>query len=362
MTEQEWMTNGTLHLGTYPYTYARVSAMKSKLIKKDDYQKLLKMRVAEIAKFLQETEYKREIDELAVSQLGIHHVESALNKNLVRAFRKLKKIAEGNLRIIIEEYLKRKDISNLKSIFRGKFTNADEKYVESLLVPAGSFSRTYLMLLFKKENVEEIAKSIPFVDLKEAVARFKEQHSLFDIENALDRYYYSEILEFSKHIPEQGNLFRTFLEHEIDVLNIKTILRLKREHFDSREIEKYLFFSGARIKKHALLAMTRMADANEVVAALKKAGYGSSLGSRTGAGSDAGSQDDGMLMDLELQLNHHLLDRAALLLHQNPLSIDVILGFMFAKEIEIRNLKTIIKGKQLGLDEAFMARELVYAK
>lgn len=353
------MTNGTLRLGTYPYTYARVSAMKSKLIKRDDYQKLLKMKVAEIAKFLQETEYKREIDELAVSQLGIHHVEAALNKNLVRAFRKLKKIAEGNLRIIIEEYLKRKDISNLKSVFRGKFTSADERYVESLLIPAGSFSRTYLMQLFRKESIEEIAKSIPFVDLKEAVAKYKEQHSLFDIENALDRHYYSEILEFSKHIPKQGNLFRTFLEHEIDVLNIKTILRLKREQFDSKEIEKYLFFSGARIKKHALLALARMADANEAVAALKKMGYGNAPESRS---ADNNSKEGGAIMDFELQLNHHLLDRAALLLHQNPLSIDVILGFMFAKEIEIRNLKTIIKGKQLGLDEAFMARELVYAK
>src|SRR3989344_437296 len=130
-----------IRLGTYPYTYARASAMKSKLIQKDQYQKLLKMSVSEIAKFLQETEYKREIDELAVSQLGIHHVERALNKNLVRAFRKLKRIAEGNLRILIEEYLRKKDISNLKAIFRGKFTKAEEGYVDSLLIPVGQFSR-----------------------------------------------------------------------------------------------------------------------------------------------------------------------------------------------------------------------------
>ena len=60
-----------------------------------------------------------------------------------------------------------------------------------------------------------------------------------------------------------------------------------------------------------------------------------------------------------LHLNHYLLDRAALLLHQNPLSIDVILGYMFAKEVEIRNLKTLIKGRQLGLDEDFINRELI---
>jgi len=32
---------------------------------------------------------------------------------------------------------------------------------------------------------------------------------------------------------------------------------------------------------------------------------------------------------------------------------------MFAKELEIRNLSTIIKAKQLGLDEAFIESRIV---
>lgn len=344
----------TIRIGTYPYTYARVSAMKSKLIKREDYQKLLRMKVAEIAKFLQETEYRREIDELAVSQLGIHHVEKALNKNLVRSFRKLKRIAEGNLRLLIEEYLKRKDVSNLKAVFRGKFTNASQERVSSLLIPVGAFSKAYLLQLLNKESVEDIARSIPSVDLRHALASFKEQNNLFEIENALDRHYYAQLLEFTARIPKEGNLFRTFLEHEIDILNIKTILRLKREGFDGKEIQKYLFFSGAKLKRKTLLDMTMMASTQDILERFRQAGYARMLDKSMGKGNT--------LIDLELQLNHTLLDRAALLLHQHPLSIDVILGYMFAKEIEIRNLKTIIKGKQLGLEEEFLAKELVYAK
>lgn len=343
-----------VRLGTYPYTYARVSAMKSKLLRKDDYQKLLKMKVNEIAKFLQETEYKKEIDEMAVSFSGIDLIEISLNKNLVRAFSKLKRISEGDLMFLIEAYLHRKDIMNLKTIFRGKFTKADNAYVESLLMPVGVLSKGYFLALLKKESIEDMVKAIRFTDLSNAVKAFKENNNLFEIENKLDRYYYETLLTFTKKIPGQGSLFKEFLENEIDILNIKTILRLKREGMPAKEVERYLFFSGARLKKQALLKLTHLPDVGTVITNLKKYGYAKLL--------DEGEErlkKEKSLIDIEIQLNHYLLDRAGLLLHQNPLSIDVILGYMFAKEVEIRNLKTLIKGKQLGLDEDFISKELV---
>jgi len=55
-----------------------------------------------------------------------------------------------------------------------------------------------------------------------------------------------------------------------------------------------------------------------------------------------------------------LLKQSILLLHQHPLSVDVILGYMFAKDIEVRNLKIIVKGKQLGLSEEFIESQLVF--
>ncbi|MCH8328932.1 MAG: V-type ATPase subunit [Nanoarchaeota archaeon] len=68
----------------------------------------------------------------------------------------------------------------------------------------------------------------------------------------------------------------------------------------------------------------------------------------------------GSLITIETELYKYLLKESILLLHQHPLSIDVILGFMFAKDIEIRNLRIIIKGKQLGLDNDFIEKQLVF--
>jgi len=68
----------------------------------------------------------------------------------------------------------------------------------------------------------------------------------------------------------------------------------------------------------------------------------------------------GSLIMIETEIYKHLLNQSILLLHQHPLSVDVILGYMFAKDIEVRNLRIIIKGKQLGLNEEFIESQLVY--
>ena len=50
-----------LSLGKYPYTYVRTAVMKSLLFSKEDYNKMLKMGFSEIAKFMQDSNYKKEI-------------------------------------------------------------------------------------------------------------------------------------------------------------------------------------------------------------------------------------------------------------------------------------------------------------
>jgi len=62
---------------------------------------------------------------------------------------------------------------------------------------------------------------------------------------------------------------------------------------------------------------------------------------------------------LETILAKKLLDQAVKMLHQNPLSVDVILGYLFAKEVEIKNLKMLTKGKQLKMDESFLRSIMV---
>lgn len=344
-----------LRLGKYPYTYVRTAVMKSLLFRKPDYDKMLKMGFSEIAKFMQESNYKKEISELAANHSGADLLELALNKSLAYTFKKLIWISPKELGLIIREYAKRKDVEDLKTIIRGKFTNMSEKDVLDSVISAGTLSREYQHELVKKESIEQVLRNnriVNFSLLEKGLEYLKEKNSLAMIENALDRFYYDSLIEFSKLLPGEGALFRKFLVMEVEVLDILTLLRLKKSKIENA---KDFVITARGLINPKIAKMPELDDFDALIKALEGMQYKKAI--------DKGIEDfrnTGSLITLETELYKYLLKQSSLLLHQHPLSVDIILGFMLAKDIEIRNLRILIKGKQLGLSEEFIEKQLVY--
>ena len=183
----------------------------------------------------------------------------------------------------------------------------------------------------------------------------KEKNTLIGIENALDRYYYNHLIEFSKILPKEGALFRDFLLKEVEVLNILTLLRMKRAKFDKQLVKEFIILSDNKIKDTKIMNLVGLDNLEEISKSLEKTGYGDIMVKGIEEFKKYNS-----LITLETELYKYLLKQSILFMHQHPLSIDVILGYMFAKDIEVRNLKVIVKGKQLGLSEEFIERQLVF--
>ena len=344
-----------LVLGKYPYTYARASVMRSFLLGKDDYNKLMKMNDNEMIGYLESSQYKKEIDELAVQFKGVQLMELALNRNLANTWTKLKRISPPSLRVLIALYLLRVDVWNVKTVVRAKYTKLDPAQLPAMLIPSGFLTEKKLAELVRKESVEDILKSLEFVGyshLAAAVESFKETKSISEIENALDRFYYSAMGGFSKRLPNEGRLFREFLESELGILTIINILRLKRANTPAKDVERYVTIpdsSRSLVKK-----MIAAATAEDAAKLLEQ--------SRFRAVAESGVREflaNKSLIRLELDLYRQLLKRSVLLIHQHPLTVDVILGYMFAKEIEVRNLKLMLKAKQLGLGNEFVEQQII---
>jgi len=330
--------------------------MRTMLLKKGEYQKLIKMSFNEIARYLQDSIYKKEIDSLATELSGAELLEISLNRNLQSSFEKLRRISPKELNILIDQYLKRKDIEDIKTILRGKYTKTDNAKIIKSLQAAGTLSLDYLKKLNEFDNIVEILKKIMifnFQEFNDAVKEFEEKNILSPIENKLDSLYYIEILEFTKTLPIQGALYKDFLLQEIEIKNLITLIRLKRENLEKKEIKKYLFFSGNREFDKKILKLLNV-DIENFVKIIGSKDYGKILEEGL-----KNLKEKNSLISLEIGLYKYLLNKSILLQHQHPLSIDIILGYMFAKEIEVRNLKILIKGKQLGLDENFIERQLV---
>ncbi|MBI2112937.1 V-type ATPase subunit [Candidatus Woesearchaeota archaeon] len=340
--------------------------MKSTLFKRGDYDKILKMGPNEALRFLQDTNYKKEMEEFDISSKGIKNIDAALNASLMRSFMKLYTISDLKMQRVISTYLLRYDLENIKMILRSKFAKVNTEEVEPLLYSSLHYSKEFMKQLLSKNSSEEVLNSLDFLK-KEKIRALTQGSSnkksksknilsqragkyvgleLFETENMLDVYYLELLWQFSSTLRGQGKKVALFLQQEIEATNIKTIIKLKQAKYKG-DIFAYLVHPS-RFVSH-LASMDKELD--DLVRFLHKHKF-------TGL---TGEEKD-MLARLEIDLDVSLLKKEQLLMHQSLLSANSILGYLFAKEIEVRNLKALVKGKKLGVDEKYLEQLLVIAK
>ncbi len=351
--------NGPILVGEYPYTYIRALCMINQLIKKDDYHKLLKMSLPEIIRYLQDSLYKEEINKLAVKYSGVALLENAFNLNTIRNINKLRRISPKKINIILDAYLRRMDIHNIKTIVRGKFTGMNENSIKEVLLPLGEIDSVTLDRFLKKEKISDILLDIDFLDkklLETILENFEKTKNIFEIENFLDKEYYKYIFSFSKRIKLQGKKFREFLQSEIMVGNLQILLRLKKAKLKDEEILKYVIFTGRRkiddlLKNLVSLPINQIIDGAEKIDKL--------LYNELERFKLSKETNDINLIELELAMKRYQLRKTLMFQNKYPLSVDLVFGYLLGKEMEIRNLALIVKGKKLGFETKFLEEHLI---
>jgi V/A-type H+-transporting ATPase subunit C len=336
----------------YPYTFARVSVLRSKLLKKAEYHKLLKMEAGSIIKYLEESSYKEAIDAQALNYKGFDLIEQSLNKDLVFTFAKLRRISPSEVNFLIDTYAGRWDMHNVKTILRGIYSKAEKTYLQSLLIPAGTLNMEQLDQMLKKNTIEEALKSCKifnYEDVKSAVVTFNETGRLIEIENRLDQIYYTKSLYIAGRIGKEGLLFKEFLFMEIDLINIRNLLRMKREGLDKKNILRHLILLGEEFSKKKLETFAATDNITTLIELLKKTEYKEAFSTNTPES----------FIDIELELDKLLIKKSFLFTHQHPMSVMAILSFMMGKATEVKNLKKLAKAKQLGLEEKFIEEKLI---
>lgn len=83
---------------------------------------------------------------------------------------------------------------------------------------------------------------------------------IFLISNALNKFYYRDILDETKKLPKKlGNELRDFIEKKIDIFNIEMLFRLKNYFvLNDYEIFNYLIEGGKYLKTDYLKKLSRL--------------------------------------------------------------------------------------------------------
>jgi V/A-type H+-transporting ATPase subunit C len=344
--------------GNYAYATARVKARKAFLFHRETYLKLLQMDVPEISRFIGESKYKEEMDELATKYSGIDLMEHALNLNLARDLGKIMGFCKGELRLLIGAYLHRWDVWNIKSILRGKSFGASDEEIRETLVPAGSIGSQKLNDLIRKSTVPEIvdglAGTVFYKPLTAAMDEYNKTRLLSAFENALDRTYYETLLSLDIPHTKADELFINFIRHEIDFINMRTLFRLKRENIEHEKVMAYMIPGGAKFNMDDLRKLAQAPSYNEFLSMLKEYPNWDELSAAVQK-----SQETGSLNSVEIALRKGLISYGEKISHLYPLSITPILGYIVRKNAEVNNLRIIARGKESHLSEEIIKSQLV---
>lgn len=339
--------------GNYPYVTARVKAKKALLVPKDAYPKLLQMSIPEITRFLGEGQYKEEVVALGTRYEGVELLERATRNNLSRVFTQIIGFSEGRLREMVARFLDRWDVWNIKTILRGRFYGASEEEIVENLLPAGSLSRKVLEGLVAMEDLAGVVDALgetPYgAVLVGLPTSLEDVRSLAPYEDLLDKVYYETLLDAVPPTPEPQRLFHNFLRMEIDVVNTKTLLRIRGlEEVAARGpfIRGGLTFTADEMREMASLELPVLLNR------LRKAPFHEELAPHLQA-------DEPRLAHATRALERWLLSQAATGANLHPLSILPVLDYLVAKAREVENLGIIARGKAHGLERDVIKDMLV---
>ena len=336
------------------YVTARVRSRRAALFSDDDYRKLVRMGPAEIARFMEESEYEREINALGARHSGVDLIEYALNRNLAKHFNDLLAWADGRLYDLIARYLRKFDAWNVKTVLRGIYSDADRDDVETDLIRAGELDDRLLDRLLDAGTIEEaidLLDRTTFGDpLREAFDDYEDSGVLVPLENAVDRVFYERLLS-GLVVNEATETYREFLQAEIDFRNARNALRLARSGADIDPSE-YFIEGGRLFTAGQLNALASNVD--ELVAVIRESTYGDDL-----AGALEDLEDADSLIGFEHALDTALLEYSQKLSSRYPLSVCPVLSYILAKEREIENIRAIARGREAGLSVEEIETELV---
>ena len=160
--------------------------------------RMLQMSIPQIARFLGEHGYAKEIHTLAGSRSEIDRIETALVQNLAATCQDVRSLTSGPLKILTDWYLHRWDIVNVMIILRGKKKGLPGEKIREILIPAGDLGTAALLYLLEAESFEEVVSRLPGWRLYPVLAREcrspVEKCRFSHLEDRLYQQYYADLI------------------------------------------------------------------------------------------------------------------------------------------------------------------------
>jgi V/A-type H+-transporting ATPase subunit C len=339
----------------FDFGNTRVRARRADLFGAARYQELVALDVDRLLAALSDTPYRPDLEAATPRHRGLRLLEEALRTNLARALREVVSWYGGPAGADIAIAVGRWDLRNVRAILRGQYARREPDEIRAALVPAGHLSDAVLGELAAQAGLRPTVElmftwGVPNPDVARTAAAalpdFESSGDFQALERAVER---AAAAQLRRALEEAGPEVARLLRSEIDQINVLTALRLQQAASESGEWDavdpmERLLGGGAL----PLPALAKAAGADDPTAAAEVI-----VAAGVPAPWDAALQRWAVSTDLVV-LNDDLDEAAArgaaaMFATADPLGPGVPLAYVWSKENEVKNLRTIGAGAAAGL-------------
>lgn len=346
----------------YGYVNARIRGMKGRLLDRKALDELiLKPDLDSLIAALEKTPYKEDIEAAGIKYDGIYRIEYALRENFTRTFNKILGFMDEEGERYLKVFLRQWDVQNIKTILRGKSIHATSDEILECMLPVGGLDEATLAEMIKQPDVKAVIDlmatwRVEYArPLTRAFSRYHEEKDLIILESALDRYYYDSALGGIGKDTYNDKVTRGLLATQIDIINIKTALRMVRDRIGEEEAKRFFIDGGNRLDLEFLLSLIGSRSIEGALKLLESTRY-----DFLKCAPDECAKKE-KVSELEKMLDRYLILKGVSTYSGDPLSIAIPIGYFWAKHNEVTNLRIISRCKTVDMSEEQVKEELVYA-
>ena len=312
----------------------RIRHAEKKLLTKQQLQRLADAKNLEDAiKLLNETSYSSELSKLDRPE----NYEQVLSEVLNKTYKEAMEISPD--KSLVEILSCKYDYHNLKVLVKENILK--EKFDSMYCMLDGNEIEAFRELALK--NDEGLSK-----DFKECLDFFETTKDPQDIDIFIDKKYFEKVLSLAEGFKLE--MITEYFKAMIDFINLRTFIRCRKQNQVKETLEKVLI-KGGDVETDKILDMF-YEDIEILPVKLKAYKIGRVLSKIVEEYKNTNS-----LNSFEKSMDDYLVEivRKAKSIHYGA---EVIFSFLFAKEMEIKNLRLILVGKVNGLSADFIKERL----
>ncbi|HHV84108.1 MAG TPA: V-type ATP synthase subunit C [Tepidanaerobacter syntrophicus] len=321
------------------YVSARIKFLETKLLGKSAIDRLLDASgIDDALKALSDTEYGSDIAEME----NIYDFEKVLEHSMLRTIDTLKESFKNHE--LIRFFNLKNDYHNLKVILKGNILGTEVKDYFSHL---GEVSPDEIQKYAQGDN----SASIPD-NFKEAYDKALEIYEATKDPQKIDLFLDQALFKEMEKIAEQSKIpfLKVYLAALSDITNIKTMLRLKKADSDIRTLESALVVGGSL--KSDFFKEIFTGSTQSIIEAFSSTPYYEIVEEGLTAWESTGSP-----LVLEKMADNYLMALARKGLY-TPFGPETVVGYMAARDNELKLLRIILVGKINGISSDMIRERL----